>query len=164
MQDVVRIDFMPTTALNVGIPFKVPNITSATVTMSDGTALTDAKLFAASLLSLNMSGDVTTDAIPMENIAHKVTEKTEKAGAVRTHALQFGVDVGFQAISEKEAALQGRDFNIVLTTCDGDRYLAYALPGSCSFSVDDQKGQSAQMSVKATMQSMSGFIKILAQS
>ena len=161
MQDVVRIDFMPTTALKIGIPFKIPNITSVVVTMSDDSALTDAKLFAASLLSLSMSGDGPTDAIPMDNISHKVTEKREMAGIVRTHTLQMGVDIGFQTIREKEAALHETDFDIVLTTYDGDRYLVYSLPNSGQFTIDDQMGQSAQMNVKATVQSMSGFIKIL---
>ena len=164
MQDVVRIDFMPTVALKIAIPFKVPDVTSSVVTMSDNTALTDEKLFAASLLSLNLSGDGHTDAIPMDNSTHKVTEQRSMAGIVRTHTLQIPIEVGSQTVREKEPALHAADFHIVLTTCDGTRYLAYGLLGTCQFAIDDQMGQEAQMTVRASVQSMSGLIKILAQS
>lgn len=163
MQDVVRIDFMPTTALNIGIPFSIPNITSVAATMADGSELTDERLFAASLLSLNMIGEDTSDAEMEEGVSHKVTEKRDVAGTIRTHTLQIPIEIGFQAIRDKEAALQAADFNIVLTTGDDDRYLVYALPGSSSFSVDEQMGQAVQMTVKASVQSMSGLIKILAE-
>jgi hypothetical protein len=35
------------------------------------------------------------------------------------------------------------------------------LPNTSQFTVDDQMGQSAQMSVKAVVMSVSGFIKII---
>ena len=62
MQDVIRIDFMPVTALKVSVPFNVPNITSAIVTMSDNAALSDTELYTDSLLSLNLNGDALADA------------------------------------------------------------------------------------------------------
>ena len=50
----------------------------------------------------------------------------------------------------------------MLTTYNGTRYLAYSLPNTSQFSIDDQMGEPVQMSVKAVVQSMSGFIKIQA--
>jgi hypothetical protein len=41
--------------------------------------------------------------------------------------------------------------------------LAYALPNTSQFGVDDQMGQAAQMGVKAVVQSASGLIRILDQ-
>ena len=163
MQDVVRIDIMPTTELKVSIPLNVPNITSATVTMSDDSALTDAKLFAASLLSLGTDGGNLADAEIGDGVSHKTTEKREAAGVVRTHTLQVPIEFGFQTIKDKEQSLQEIQFHIVLTTCNGERYLSYSLPESCQFDIDGQMGQTAKMSVRATLQSMSGLIKILTQ-
>lgn len=161
LQDVVRIDFVPPTALKIGIPFSIPNITSLAVTMSDDSALTDAKLFSASLLSLNTTGDATADAEMQESTSCKVAQKRVVAGMVRTHSVQAAIEVGFQTIREKESALHAADFHFVLTTADGIRYLAYALPGSTSFSMEEQMGAASQMSVKASVQSMSGLIRIL---
>ena len=162
MQDVVRIDFMPTTALKIAVPFNVPNIAEAVVTMSDDSALTDAKLYGASLLSLSVSDYDQSDAGLQEGTSHRVTENTEMAGVVKTHTLQAHLEYGFQAVREEEKALQESDFHIVLTTFNGTRYLAYSLPNTSQFSIDDQMGEPVQMSVKAVVQSMSGFIKIQA--
>lgn len=162
MQDVVRIDFMPTTALKIGVPFNVPNIAEAVVTMSDDSVLTDAKLYAASLLSLSVSDYDLSDAGLGEGASHRVTENAEMAGVVKTHTLKAPLEFGFQAVREEEKALQESDFHIVLTTCNGTRYLAYSLPNTSQFSIDDQMGEPVQMSVKAVVQSMSGFIQIQA--
>ena len=161
MQDVTRIDIMPQTALKVSVPFGVPNITEAAVTMSDNSALTDAKLYIDSLLSLNLSGDATVDAEMGEGTTHKVTEKRDAAGIVRTHSLQIPVEVGFQTVRQQQKALQQTDFHIILTTYDGTRYLAYALPNTCQFVIDDQMGETVQMTAKVTAQSMSGFVRII---
>lgn len=160
MQDVVRIDIMPMTALKVGVPFNVQNITEAAVTMSDDAELSDAELYIDSLLSLNLSGDSTVDAEMKEGITHKVTEKRDVAGIVRTHTLQIPIEIGFQTVRQQQKALQQTDFYIVLTTYDGTRYLAYALPNTSQFTIDDQMGETAQMTAKVVVQSMSGFVKI----
>ena len=162
MDDVVRIDIMPMTALKVGVPFNVQNITEAVVKMADDTSLTNAKLYTDSLLSLNLGSDELTDAEMGEGVSHKVTEKRDMAGIVRTHTLQIPVELGFQAVRNKQKALQQTDFHIVLTTYDDSRYLAYALPNTCQFTIDDQMGQTVQMTAKAVVQSMSGFVRILA--
>lgn len=162
MQDIVRIDFMPVTVLKVGIPFNAQNITEAIVTMSDGAELSDSELYTDSLLSLNLNGDALADAEMKEGLTHKVAEKRDVAGVVRTHTLQIPIELGFQTIREQQKALQQNDFHIILTTYGGERYLAYALPNTCQFSIDDQMGQTAQMNLKAVVQSMSGFIRIQA--
>lgn len=160
MQDVVRIDIMPQTALRISVPFNVPDVSAAQVTMSDGTALSDGSLFTGSLLSMDFTGDVLTDAEMQEGLSHKVSEKQSAAGMIRTHTLQVPIEAGYQAIAIKERALHDTDFHIVLTTVDGVRYLAYGLPGTSQFSIEEQKGQTAKMTVKATLQSASGFIRI----
>ena len=162
MHEVVRIDIMPQTALAVGVPFNLRNITSTAVTMSDTSALTDARLKAASLLSLNLTGDAMADAEMKEGGAsHKPTEKREAAGIVRTHALTVAIETGMQTVKEKEKALQETDFHMVLSTYGGERWMAYGLPGTSQFTIDEQAGQSAQMTVKAVVMSMSGLIRIL---
>ena len=163
MQGVTRIDFMPRTALKVALSFNIPDLTEAIVTMSDDEDLTEEAMYAESLLSLNLTGGDTVDAVMEENISHKVTERRELMGVLRTHTLQLLVDLGSMAVKEQLKALQHTDFHIVLSTCGGDRYLAYALPNSSQFGADDQMGQSAQMNVKAVLQSVSGLIRILAQ-
>ena len=55
----------------------------------------------------------------------------------------------------------GVDFNIIAYTVNGTRYLCYALPNTSKVSLDDQMGSSASMTVKASVNSMSGFIKIV---
>ena len=162
MQDVVRIDFMPTNAIKVGIPFNVQNITETTVTMADDAALTDIGLYTDSMLSVNLAFDPTVDAEMKEGLSHKVTEKRDVAGIVRTHTLQIPIELGFHTIREQQKALQQNDFHIILTTYGGERYLAYALPNTCQFNIEDQMGQTAQMNLKAVVQSMSGFIRIQA--
>ncbi len=160
MQDVVRIDIMPEETLKVSVPFNLQDVAEAVVRMSDDTALTDAKLFTDSLLSLNLNGDALADAEMQEGLTHKPTERRESAGIIRTHTLQAGIETGFDVIRTKEHALQENDFHIVLTTEDGTRYLAYGLPNTSQFSIDEQMGSSAKMTVKVTLQSMSGFIVI----
>ena len=160
MQEVVRIDFMPVAALKVAVPFQIRDLTEVGVTMANNDALTDAKLKAASLLSLNMAGDATVDAEMQEGAKHSVAEKRELMGTVRTHTLQIPIESGFDAIRTKEAALQTADFHVVLTTYGGERYLVYAVPNTSQFAVDEQTAQNTTMSIKATVVSMSGPIRI----
>ena len=160
MQEIVRIDFMPTTALKIAAPFAVRNLTEIGVTMSNNDAITDAKLKAASLLSLNMNGDATVDAEMQEGASHKVTEKRELMGTVRTHTLQIPVESGFGTIRTKDAGLQEADYNVVLTNRDGERYLLYGVPNACQFSIDESTAQNTTMNLKATLVSMSGPIRI----
>lgn len=160
MQDVVRIDIMPYTALKVNTPFNVQNITETDVTMLDGSEITDADLHLDSLLSLNLSGDDTADAEMKESLQHKVVEKRDISGIVRTHTLQIPIESGFQVVRAKQPYLKYTDFHIVLTTYNGTRYLAYGLPNTSQFTIEEQMGQSSQMSIKVTLMSMSGFIRI----
>lgn len=161
MQDVIRIDIMPVGTIKVSVPYNVPNLSEAQVTMANGTALTDAKLFIDSLLSLNMGSDAQADAEMQEGLTHKADERRDIAGIIHTHTLQVPIESGFQTIRNKENALQQTDFHIVLTTAGGTRYLAYELPNTCQFAIDEQMGQTAKMNIKAAVQSMSGFIKII---
>lgn len=160
LQEVVRIDFMPVTALKIATPFAVRNITEVGVRMSDNTTLTDARLKAASLLSLNMSGDATVDAEMQEGATHKVTEKRELAGIFRTHTLQIPIESGFDTIRAKEASLHETEFHVILTTYGGIRYLVYGVPNTSLFLIDDQLAEDTPMSIRATLVSMSGVIHI----
>ena len=160
MQDIVRIDLMPTNELVVAIPSNVSNLTQVSVTLANNVAITDARLKAKSLLSLNLTGDDTVDAEMQPAISHKVSEKRETAGVVRTHTLQVQIEAGFEEIRSKEEPLLEQDFYILLKDISDIRYLVYSLTGSCKFAIDDQKGQTSVMTLKATVESLSGFIKI----
>lgn len=160
MQDVVRIDIMPVETLKVNVPFNLPDVAEAVVTMADDSPLTDAGLFMESRLSMAETGTALADAEMQDGLSHKVSEKRDSAGTIHSHTLQVPIESGFQAIRIKEGALHETDFHIVLTTAEGTRYLAYGLPNTSQFSIDDQKGQTSKMTIKATVQSMSGLIKI----
>jgi len=160
MQEIVRIDFMPVAALKVAVPFAKRNLTEVGVTMANNDALTDARLKAASLLSLNMAGDATADAEMQEGASHTPTRKRELMGTVFTHTLQIPIESGFDTIRTKEAALQTADFHIVLTTYGGERYLLYEVPNTSQFSVEETTAQNTKMSIKTTVVSMSGIIRI----
>ena len=160
LQDVVRVDIMPAAALRIGVPFNVPDAAAAQVTMANGDPLTDGALFAASLLSMTTGNDGQADAVMQEGVTHKVAERNDAIGMVRTHTLQVTVETGSDAVRGKEAGLHGAYFHIILTTVDVTRYLAYGLPNTCQFTVDDQLGGAVRMTVRAVLQSMSGMIKI----
>lgn len=160
MLDVVRVDIMPVTAIKVSIPWNVYDIASAGVVMSDNTALSDSELYADSLLSVNVLGDSTADAEMKEGVSLRVAEKRELSGMVRTHSLQIPIEAGFQTVRQQAGALQHSDFHVILTTGEGVRYLAYGLPNTCQFTLDDQMGQGMQMTAKVVLQSMSGLIQI----
>ena len=163
MQEVVRIDFMPVAALKVAVPFQIRDLTQVGVKVYNGSAeleVNDENLFAYSLLSLNMAGDATVDAEMQEGAKHSVAEKRELMGVVRTHTLQIPIESGFDTIREKEAALQTADFHVVLTTYGGERYLLFELPNTSQFAVDEATAQNTTMSIKATVVSMSGPIRI----
>jgi hypothetical protein len=160
MRDIVRIDFMPPEELKVGVPFNVPNITEVSVSMINNDSLTNARLMAKSLLSLSLSGDDTVDA-EMQSVSNKESEKRETQGVMRTHTLQIPIESGFDTIRAKEPSLLERDFCLVLKDAGENRYLIYSIPGGSLFATEAQEGQSTSMTVKATIQSYSGIIKIM---
>ena len=149
MTDVVRIDFVKRSAWSLPVPFNVADQSQMTVTDYAASAL---------LLVIDYRGD--GDAIMSESPSHRVTEAREVAGIIKTHTLQIPIDNGFQAIRSKKAALLQDDFYIVLYTVDGTRFLAYTMPNTSQFAIDEQMGSSATMTVKATVKSMSGMIKL----
>lgn len=157
MQDVVRIDFVPVAGTTTAIPFSVANIS----TMQAPSPM------AASLLTLGLAWDYLdgqtqrqADAIIAEAPSHKVSESREAAGIIRTHSLQVPILQGFQTIRSKESALQNAEFYVILTTLSGVRYMAYTLPNTSQFAIDDQMGESATMTVKVTLRSLSGLIRL----
>jgi hypothetical protein len=161
MRDIVRIDFMPPEELKVGVPFNVPNITQVSVSMINNDSLTDARLKAKSLLSLSLSGDDTADAEMQPVLSNKESDKRETQGVMRTHALQIPIESGFDTIRAKKPSLLERDFCLVLKDAGENRYLIYSIPGGSLFATEAQEGQGASMTVKATIQSYSGIIKIM---
>lgn len=160
MQDVNRIDIMPVTALKINVPFNVHNIASAVVTMDNDDPLTNSALHSNSLLSLGLIKDDTTDVEMEEGLSCSSKEKIELAGNTWTHTLQLFIEAGFQIIRERLNSLKSSDFHVVMTTCEGTRYLLYSLPNTSNFSVDDKMGQMAQMKVNIVVQSMSGIVLV----
>lgn len=160
MREVIRIDIMPEGSLSVSVPVSVPDVAEAAVMISNGTALSDASLFAESLLSLNLNGDALADAEMQEDLTCKSAVRRDSAGNIRTHTLQVGIEAGGAIVKAKERGLNNNDFHLVLTTVSGIRYLVHGLPNTCAFSTDEQKGSTDRMSIKVTVQSMSGFMEI----
>ena len=88
-------------------------------------------------------------------------EKIEEVGVVVTHTLKAVITNGFDDIKAAEETLRGFDFNMVLTTADGTRYLSYALPNTSVASLDEQQGTNIQQTLNVTLESMSHLIKLV---
>lgn len=156
--DVARIDFVKRSGLSVGVPFGVPNLAEVSVgEPTSGSVLLKVGLSATHTWNAEQ---VDMDATFRDAVQHKVTEGRESAGIVRTHTVQIPIEHGFQTVRKNEKDLQQGDFYIIIYTMDGTRYLAYTLPNTSQFAVEEQMGSSATMTVKATVKSMSGLVRI----
>ncbi len=149
LADIVRVDLVPCERCTIPVPFGVPGIVEVLNPIIGEPAL-----------SVGFEGDNLTSFIE-EPPTLKVTEQSQAIGYVHTHDLNALCLHGFSALRAARKALMGVDFNIIAYTVNGTRYLCYALPNTSKVSLDDQMGSSASMTVKASVNSMSGFIKIV---
>lgn len=157
--DIARIDFVKRSGLSVAVPFNVPNLAELSLTNEPTAENVPLKVGMSATHTWNLT-TVNMDATFRDTVQHKVTESREAAGIVRTHTLQIPIEHGFHTVREKENALQNGDFHIIIYTMDGTRYLAYTLPNTSQFAIEEQMGSSATMTIKATVRSMSGLIMI----
>lgn len=161
--DVVRIDIIPANGSLFPIPFAVQNISQMKGRYPNASSLpSGAASFGTALLTVALTNGDDVDAIMKQGVSHKVTPAREAAGVVRTHTTQIPVERGYQALRDKETALQGVDFHVVLTTYDGTQYLAYGCPNSSQFAIDEQQGEAGTLTAKVVVKSMSGVIMLTA--
>lgn len=161
--DVVRIDIIPSTGSVFPIPFAVQNISEMKGHYPNLSPLPSGSAsFASALLTVTMMWSDNADAVMKSGMSHKVTSAREANGIVRTHAAQVSIERGFQSLRTKENTLQCVDFHIVLTTYDGTQYMAYGLPNSSQFALEEQDGDGLTMTAKITVKSMSGLIRLTA--
>ena len=159
--DVVRIDIIPASGSTMPIPFAVHNISQMRGRYPNPSPLPSGSAsFASALLTVAQTWGDGVDATMKSSMTHKVTPARDAMGIVRTHVAQVPIERGFQSVRTKEDALQGVDFHIVLTTYDGTQYMAYGLPNSSQFALEEQDGESLTMTVKMTVKSMSGLIRL----
>lgn len=159
--NVVRVDIIPANGSTFPIPFAVQNIASMSGQYPTPSPLPAGwASFATALLTMALTHKDGVDATMQEGVSHKSASSRETCGIVRTHTLQVPVDNGFQTLRQKEASLQNVDFHILLTTYDGTQYLAYGLPNSSQFALEETQGDSPVMTVKVSVKSMSGFIQL----
>ena len=149
MSEVTGIDLVSRSGWPLPVPFGVSNVSEMAVTDY---------LPAAVLLSIDYAGD--GDAMMKPTPKHNAPPSREACGVVYAHTLQVPIDKGFQAIRTKVQTLQQTEFNIVLHTYNGTRYLIHTLPNTPTFDIDEQTGQYMQQTVKVAAKSMSSFIRL----
>ena len=157
----MRIDIIPANGSAFVIPFAVSNLAEMKGKYPNPSPLpTGYASFGTALLSVALTYSDGIDATMQSGVSHKYSSAREAAGIVRTHTTQMPIDKGFQTLRTKEASLQGVDFHVLLTTYDGTQYLAYGLPNSSQFALEEQDGSGLTMTAKVTVKSMSGLIKL----
>ena len=149
LSDVVRVDLVPCDQCAIPVPFNVPGIVEVLNPVIGTPAL-----------SVGFDGENLT-AYTEEPATLKDSEQAQVLGYLHTHEVSVLCLHGFSALRAARKALMGVDFNIIAHTVDGSRYLCYALPNTSKVSLDDQMGNSDSITVKASINSMSGFIKIV---
>ena len=157
LNDVVRVDLVPSDLCDLAVPFSVSGLTTMAGTKQQGGQTVD-RIGAAALslaYSVQDGDDGEIDSAPVL----KQSEKQQAAGYVVTHDLQVPVSAFFQATREAVAALQGKDFHAVLTTGDGVRYLCYSVPNASSVTLEEQ-GVNSSSTVRVQLQSMSHVIEL----
>lgn len=149
LEDIVRVDLVPRDRCNIRVPFNVPGILEVLN-----------PVIGAPAMSIGFEGDDLT-AFLEESPTMKDSEQPQAAGYIHTHELTATCLHNFAALRAATKTLMGVDFNIIAHTMNGTRYLCYALPNTARVNIDDQMGTSASMTVKAKLNAMSGFIRIV---
>lgn len=159
--DVVRVDLIPALGTALPVPFNVPGVSQMHGHYPNPTVIpANWADFADALLTMAINNDSDVDALVKSGSTHKVTMAREMGGVMATHTAQIAILQGFQNVRDKAQQLQGIDFHILLTTYDGTQYLAYALPNSCQFAIEETAGESGSLTVKATVKSYSSLVKL----
>ena len=149
LAEVIQVDLIPCADCVCPIPFNVPAI----LTMTNPTLGTPA-------LSVGFVGSGLTSEVEQAP-SLSASEQTQAMGVVYTHELSAAIAHGFANMRTARKTLMGVDFHIVAHTADGSKFLSYALPNSSKISLEEQMSDGGTMTLKASVNSMSGFIKIV---
>lgn len=150
LNDVVQVDLVPASVCMMSVPSQVAGM----VTMTEAQGMIGA---AALTVAMDASGDVTGEMEDGPQL--KQQEKREAAGTVVTHELQIAVTGGFEGIRTAVSSLSGVDFNVVMTTDGGERYLLYGLPNASEVLLTETDVNKTS-TLKVTMESMSHVIRL----
>ncbi len=149
LNDVVLVELVPASRCNMMVPSQVHLIEIVEATGMIGTA--------ALTIGMDVTDDVTGEMEDSPQL--KQTEKREAAGVIVTHELQTAVIGGFEGVRAAVAALSGEDFNVVLTTDGGGRFMIYGLPNASQVTLTETDVDKTS-SLKVTVESMSHVIKL----
>ena len=163
LDDLVRIDIIPTEGTSITVPFSVGHLTALRGSYpnpSDIDSRTGWCRFASPLLTLAVTDGDDVDALMTDKAKLQATPSREAAGEVFTHQADCPIDIGFQAVAEKVSAAAGQEFVIVATCYDGSQYLSYGVPNTPVLQYKRGKSPQSEGTVTAKLQSMSSLIRL----
>ena len=147
LNDIIKVELVLASACAFSIPFSIPGISTI------GGTVGSASLKVAASAQDGDDGEYEQNPVP------KQQDKREAAGTIVQHSMQVAVTAGHADVRSKVAALQYKDFNVVLTTQDGLRYLIYSLPATSQVMIEEQ-GVDDTLTLKITSQSLNRIIRI----
>lgn len=147
LNDIIKVELVLASACTFSIPFSIPGISAIGGTVG------------SALLKVAASAQQGDDGEYEQQPVLKQQDKREAAGTLVQHSVQVAVTAGHADVRSKVAALQYKDFNVVLTTQDGLRYLIYSLPATSQVMIEEQ-GVDDTLTLKITSQSLNHIIRI----
>lgn len=150
LRDIVRVDLVLDEECEMLIPWNVP-MTTEMVSPAIG----------RTSLCVGMTDDECLTAVCEDKPTIKLTEQRVAFGNVFGYELSVTATDGLQAVREARRELEGKHFHIFAETQGGTCYLCYAMPNTCKISIDEQMGNGDALTLKASVSSMSPFVKIL---
>ena len=159
LDDIIRIDLYDannsSAPISCSIPFNVSAVTNMTVMQGQVDLGQSA---GTPILSIVRSDD--SMETQMSTPKHKVTEKRDIIGLVRTHTLTIPIETGFDTVQQADDALNSNDVMCILTAYDGSKYCIHFLPESCDISYEDERDDGHVGTLKYIAQSLSWLVKI----
>jgi hypothetical protein len=147
LNDIIKVELVLASACAFSIPFSIPGISTIGGTVGSAS------------LKIAASAQEGDDGEYEQQPVLKQQDKREAAGTLVQHSVQVAVTAGHADVRSKVAALQYKDFNVVLTTQDGLRYLIYSLPATSQVMIEEQ-GVDDTLTLKITSQSLNHIIRI----
>lgn len=162
LEDIVQIDFYDGATCSYSFPFNAGATDAMNVIQTIAGVQYDIAVTTGEpvlTLSVGADGNAADDIDPP---THKITEKREPSGLIRTHTLTAPVQAGFSDIQRADSVLNGKEVLAVLTAYNGTKYCVHYLPNTPLFSYEDSLGQGHTGTVKYTAQSMSDLVVVSA--
>lgn len=158
LEDLVRVDLVPTSECDFSVPFTIAGIISMPATKTVGGQSVSRIGTPALTLAYTMTddGEGEMDASP----TLRQSEKTTMYGTVVTHELQAPVVSNYESMRTSVNGLHSKDFHMVLTMADGTRYLCYSVPNGSDVTLEEQNGEVTEQTVKVTLKSLSHIIRL----